>query len=119
MAIVLTVLALISTIPFLLLHKPKEIPRDEFSEDLEEENFTVHEEIAKTWDLLFSKRMRPLIPFFIASTLSYTLKYISFIPFFTFYMVNEDYTQLEEDHLALIAMVFCGVGSIVGCVIFG
>jgi hypothetical protein len=68
---------------------------------------------------MISKRMRPLIPLFIAGTLSDTLTYISFIPFLTFYMVNEGYTQAEEDNLALIAMMFFGVGSIVGCIIFG
>ena len=117
-AIVLTVLALISTLPFLMLRKPEEVPSDEVCED-EEEHFTVREEIVQTWDMMFSKRMRPLIPLFIATTLADTLTYISFIPFFTFYMVNEGYTQQEEDHLALIAMIFFGVGSIVGCVIFG
>jgi hypothetical protein len=34
-------------------------------------------------------------------------------------MVDEGYTQAEEDNLALIAMIFFGVGSIVGCIIFG
>lgn len=60
-----------------------------------------------------------MIPLFIAAALSDTLTYVSFIPFLTFYMVNEGYTQQEEDHLALIAMVFFGMGSIIGCVIFG
>ena len=101
-----------------MLRKPEEVPSDEVCED-EEEHFTVREEIVQTWDMMFSKRMRPLIPLFIANTLADTLTYISFIPFFTFYMVNEGYTQQEEDHLALIAMIFFGVGSIVGCVIFG
>jgi hypothetical protein len=43
-AIVLTVLALISTIPFLFLLKPEEIPSEEQCED-EEEHLTVREEI--------------------------------------------------------------------------
>jgi len=68
---------------------------------------------------MISKRMRPLIPLFIAGTLTDTLSYVSFIPFLTFYMVNDGFTQKQEDHLALIAMVFFGVGSIVGCIIFG
>jgi hypothetical protein len=66
---------------------------------------------------MLSKRMRPLIPLFVARTLSDSLTYVSFIPFLTFYM--QGYTQQEEDHLALIAMVFFGAGSIAGCVMFG
>jgi hypothetical protein len=43
-AIVLTALALISTIPFLILRKPEEILNEEQCED-QEEHFTVREEI--------------------------------------------------------------------------
>ena len=74
-------------------------------------------ELRQTWELFMSCRMMKFVPLMIWSATSLAVFSAIFIPLFTDSMTGKSSKIQTKD--ALISMVFLGIGSIVGSMLWG
>jgi Na+/melibiose symporter-like transporter len=84
-----------------------------------EQTSTIKMDIQETWDLLVSDVMRPLIPLILAHGFSLSIFSVLFVPFMTYHMQGQNYSDQYQNYLALLATVSFGVGEIIGSFIWG
>jgi len=123
--IMFTCFALIASFYFLLLPEPKKVDieaeviveaKEASSEVTPQAPVSAKGQIRQTWDLMISRKMLIMVPLMTFSSANGSLLATTFVPMLTRTMKTPfpEYTKNEQTQVSCTALIFLGVGSVIG-----